>query len=309
MKRVLVTGATGCIGRHALPELVTHGWEVHAVSSRGVAENADIVWHQADLLDPQQVRLVTKRARASHLLHLAWYIAPGRWASAPENFAWVQASLELLHAFQRDGGTRVVTAGSCLEYDWNYGYCSEIRTPCAPHTAYGVCKHALQMLTSAFTAGTDLTSAWGRVFFLYGPYEHPERLVASVVRSLLSGEPARCSHGNQIRDYLFAQDVADAFVALLDSNLTGPVNIASGQPVALKDIVTRIGSLVGRADLIRLGAIPAAPTDTPLVVADITRLRDELGWRPRWSLDQGLEPTIAWWRSRMPAATGAGPHP
>lgn len=308
MKRVLVTGATGCIGRHALPELVAHGWEVHAVSSRGVAENADIVWHEADLLDPQQVRRVTERARPSHLLHLAWYIAPGRWASAPENFAWVQASLELLRAFQREGGTRVVTAGSCLEYDWNYGYCSETRTPCAPQTAYGVCKHALQMLTSAFTAGTDLTSAWGRVFFLYGPYEHPERLVASVVRSLLSGEPARCSHGNQIRDYLFAQDVADAFVALLDSNLTGPVNIASGQAISLREMVLRVGALLDRTNLIQFGAIPAAPTDTPLVVADITRLRDELGWRPRWSLDDGLEQTIAWWRSRMPAATGAGPH-
>jgi nucleoside-diphosphate-sugar epimerase len=155
------------------------------------------------------------------------------------------------------------------------------------------------MLTSAFTAGTGMTSAWGRVFFLYGPYEHPERLVASVVRSLLAGEPARCSHGNQIRDYLFAQDVADAFVALLDSNLTGPVNIASGQPVALKDIVTRIGSLVGRADLIRLGAIPPAATDTPLVVADVTRLSRELAWRPRFDLDRGLERTIAWWRDQI----------
>jgi len=300
MKRVLITGATGCIGRHALPTLVAHGWEVHAVSSPDVAASNDVVWHQADLLDQEQIRRLLKRVAASHLLHLAWYIAPGRWATAPENFAWVQSSLELLRGFQREGGSRIVGAGSCLEYDWNYGYCSEVRTPCTPHTAYGVCKHALQTLTSALTAGTDVTSAWGRVFFLYGPYEHPDRLVASVIRSLLSGEPARCSHGNQIRDYLFAQDVADALVALLESTLAGPINIASGQPLALKELVMRIGRLLGRTDLIRLGAIPAAATDMPLVVADVTRLSGELGWQPRFDLDRGLEQTIAWWRDRIP---------
>src|SRR5712692_7321483 len=247
MRRVLVTGATGCVGRHALPELLARGWEVHAVSSHDVPASATgVVWHRADLLVPQQIKTVVQSAGASHLLHLAWTIVPNRWATADENFLWVQAGLELVRAFGEHGGTRLVTAGSCLEYDWSYGYCSESRTPCRPHTVYGVCKHALQMLTSTFAAARDMSSAWARIFFLYGPHEHPDRLVASVIRSLLAGEPARCSHGKQIRDYVFAQDVADALVALLESSVTGPVNIASGQPIALKDIVGRIGIMLGR---------------------------------------------------------------
>ena len=308
MKRILVTGATGCIGRQAVSELVRRGWQVHAISSRETPpSSADVVWHRADVLDSHQLRTVVANAEASHLLHLAWYIAPGRWASAPENFTWVRASLELLDAFRQQGGTRIVTAGSCLEYDWNSGYCSEASTPCVPHTAYGTCKHALERLTNAFSSTYGLSSAWGRIFFLYGPHEHPDRLVASVIRSLLAGEPARCSHGTQVRDYLFAVDVAEAFVTLVESGITGPVNIASGQAIALREIVLRIGTLLDRSDLIQLGAIPAAATDTPLVVADVTRLRDEVGWRPRWSLDEGLEQTIAWWRSRVPAAAGTGP--
>ncbi len=218
------------------------------------------------------------------------------------NFAWVEASLGLLRAFQAAGGARIVTAGSCLEYDWNYGYCSESRTPCVPHTAYGACKHALQVLTSAFAATSGLTSAWGRIFFVYGPGEHPDRLVASVIRSLLAGEPARASHGRQVRDYLYAGDVADAFVTLLESQVSGPINIASGVPVTLASIVTRLGELTGRADLLRLGAIPAAPTDMPLVVADTARLARDLNWRPRVDLDRGLTETIDWWRAETRAA-------
>jgi nucleoside-diphosphate-sugar epimerase len=297
---VLVTGGTGCIGRHALPALLDRGWEVHAVSSHHSPPGAaGATWHRADLLDSQQVVELVRSVRPSHLLHLAWYIAPGRWATSPENFAWVQASLGLLHAFREQGGTRMVTAGSCLEYDWRYGYCSESRTPCSPHTAYGVCKHALQELTSAFSVASGLTSAWGRIFFLYGPHEHPDRLVASVVRSLLANEPARCSHGNQIRDYLFVQDVADALVTLMEGDVTGPVNIASGQAIALKEIVSKIGQLLGKPELIRLSAIPAAPTDVPLVVADVERLHRLMPWRPRYDLDSGLLRTIEWWRAQM----------
>src|SRR5204862_6165408 len=109
----------------------------------------------------------------------------------------------------------------------------------------------------AAAAANGVSTAWGRLFSVYGPHEHPKRLVPSVIRSLLAGEPAACSHGTQIRDYLFAQDAADALITLLESDITGPLNLASGQPIALRDIVQCLGTLLGRPDLIRLGAIPA----------------------------------------------------
>jgi nucleoside-diphosphate-sugar epimerase len=297
--RVLVTGATGCIGHFALPRLVRNGWDVLAVRSRRVAPQiAGVTWLQGNLLDPPDVQRIVAESQPSHLLHLAWDIAPGKWAQAPANLSWVSASLNLVTAFQQAGGLRVVSAGSCLEYDWNYGYCSEDRTPLSARTLYGTCKHALQLLTSAMSSGGSFSSAWGRIFFLYGPLEHPDRLVASVIRSLLAGVPARTSHGRQVRDYLYSDDVADAFVRLLESDVTGPINIASGQAVQLRDIIERIGDLTGRKELIQLGAIPAAQTDTPLVVADTGRLTAALGWTPSWDLDRGLQATIDWWRTQ-----------
>jgi nucleoside-diphosphate-sugar epimerase len=301
MARVLVTGGTGCVGRHALPLLVERGWDVHAVTSRASApEIAVVTWVHADLLEHGAPARAVRAVRPDALLHLAWFVAPGRWAAAPANIDWVPASLDLVRAFGEGGGHRVVVAGSCLEYDWNYGYCSETRTPLAPHTLYGTCKQALRLLVEGYAKTVGLSLAWGRIFFLYGPHEHPARLVASVVRSLVAGEVARCSHGLQVRDYLFAGDVASAFVALLERpDVCGPINVASGQPITLRTLAGRAGELLGCRDSIHFGAVDAAPTDTPLVVGDVTRLTTELGWTPEYDLDRGLSATIAWWRREL----------
>lgn len=300
MKKIIVTGASGFIGRHSLKPLIERGFEVHAVTSRLSSSVIDgCIWHRANLLDYSQIESLMQSIQPSHLLHFAWYVIPGKCWQAKENFLWVQASLELIRRFQEYGGQRLVIAGTCAEYDWKYGYCSELVTPRHPNSAYGICKNGLQEMISFYSGLTGLSSAWGRIFWLYGPHEYPNRLVSSVICSILKEEPARCSHGNQIRDFLCVQDVAEAFVALLESEVTGTVNIASGQPIAIKEVVTKIAAIIGSPDLIKLGAIPPAPNDQPLLVADVGRLSNEVGWCPKFNLDKGLEQTIAWWENHL----------
>ncbi len=150
MKRVLLTGATGFIGRHCLPLLLARDYEVHVVSSKPPSENIyDITWHQADLLNLEQVANLMAGVQPTHLLHFAWFTMPGKYWNSLENFHWVQASLNLLQAHLQHGGYRVVMAGTCAEYDWRYGYCSELVTPLSPATAYGICKHSLQLMLDA----------------------------------------------------------------------------------------------------------------------------------------------------------------
>lgn len=303
MKKVLLTGASGFIGRHCLRALIAHGYEVHAVSSRErapVKDSADGVhWHQADLLDAVQVSALLARVEPTHLLHSAWYAVPGAYWAALENFRWVEASLHLLQTFAATGGQRVVIVGSCAEYDWHYGYCSEHATPLQPATVYGVCKHALQLMLDALCRQTNMSAAWGRLFFLYGQHEYAERLVASVIRAILQEQVARCSHGRQIRDFLYVQDAADALVALLDSEVTGAVNIASGTPVTLRQVVEEIAVQLGRPDLIKLGALPAPEHEPRLLLADVARLCDEVHWSPRYELARGLAETIGWWKVQL----------
>ena len=297
MKKVLITGAAGFIGRHCLPILLTKGYEVHAADSRESAKNVpDVCWHQVDLLNSSEICRLMGEVRPTHLLHFAWFTTPGEYWTARENLDWVRASLDLLQAFEEFGGKRVVMAGTGAEYDWRYGYCSEQITPLAPTTLYGTCKHSLQIVLDSFARQTGLSAAWGRIFFLYGPHEHPSRLISSVIISVLKGEPARCSHGNQIRDFLYVEDVADAFTALLESNVTGPVNVASGCPIALRDIIYKIAEKIDRKDLIQLGVLPVSVHEPHLLVADVSRLTNEVGWLPKYNLDRGLEQTISWWK-------------
>ena len=286
MKRVLVTGAAGFIGRHCLRPLLDRNFEVRAITSRPLKlQNDGVEWHRADLFDVGELRNVLEDLRPDHLLHLAWCTEPGVYWTSPENFRWVQASLELFRAFSECGGKRLVTVGTCAEYDWRFGICAEDVTPLHPTTIYGSCKKALSELTRAYSSQAGLSSAWARMFFLYGPYEDKTRLVPSVIQALLSGEEAACTHGNQIRDFLYVEDAADALVTLLDSDVTGELNIATGKPLMIKEMVQAIGQKLNQIDLIHLGARQAPEGEPGVLLADISRLKSELKWQSKYSLD------------------------
>jgi len=192
--------------------------------------------------------------------------------------------------------------------------CDELSSPLAGSTKvadvsrYAACKIALQTTLADVGRKEHLSTAWGRIFFQFGPYEHPDRLVPSVICNLLLNREAACSHGRQIRSFLHVADVGEAFAAVLDSELEGPVNIGSDERVSLADLVDRIGRQIGRPELLRLGARPAPPREPSLLVPEIHRLRDEARWRPRFTLNEALSDTIAWWRGRLLDLTGAARH-
>ncbi|MFO0820393.1 MAG: NAD(P)-dependent oxidoreductase [Pirellulales bacterium] len=314
MKRVLVTGARGFIGRHCLLHLLELGYEVVAVSTMptplqslaathcadGSVTNAGskIEWRTADLLDPQQTQRLLDETRPTHLLHLAWYAKPGAYWNSPENLRWLEASQDLLRRFQARGGERVVVAGTCAEYVETTGIHHEIETPVRPKTLYGKCKHALHQYLDCLSEVTGLHSAWARIFLLYGADGPPEKFPQTVVASVVRGQPALCSHGRQVKDFLHVSDTADALVALLESPVQGVVNIGSGQGQQLAEMAERLAARCGRLDLLKLGALPARPNEPAALIADISRLRDEVGWSPRIDCHAGLDQLAdAWLRS------------
>lgn len=299
MKRVLLTGASGFIGRQAISPLLAQGYEVYTVSRHPNDHKLQGVKHTlCNLLDPSQTSQLIETIKPSHLLHFAWYVLPGKCWTASENLDWVAASLHLLQQFVKHGGKRVVMAGSCAEYDWvqGDGICRENQTLLNPSTLYGTCKHALYQIVEAYARQNKLSWAWGRIFHLYGPYEYPSRLVSYVIQNLLRKEFARCSQGNQVRDFLHVADVAEAFVALLESEVQGAINIASGQAITIKEVIDQIANKLNAKNLVQYGML-STPNDPPIILADVNKLFNDLSWQPRQSLENGLEATIAWWKN------------
>lgn len=303
MTRTLVTGASGFIGQPLTERLASGSGEVHAVSRAAVPpEGLGVHWHRVDLADRHAVRELLEEVRPERLIHLAWYVEHGRFWSAPENEDWVQNSLGLLRAFVASGGHRAVMLGSCAEYDWSAADAPlrELDSPVAPSTLYGQSKDALRRAGEAYAQEAGIEFAWARPFFFYGPRENPARLMPAVIKPLLAGEPVPTTEGSQRRDFMHVDDVAGAIAALLESSVRGAVNIASGEAVAVRDVVAQIAALIGRPELIRAGSLPSR--DEPqLLCADVSRLREEVGYSPRWTLAEGLEATVRWWQMEQEA--------
>lgn len=305
-RRVLVTGAGGFIGRRVLGDLLARGFEVHAAGHSATAPAPpDVCWHAADLLDGSARRALVAEVGASHLLHLAWYAEPGAFWVARENAPWVAATVDLVDEFAAAGGARAVLAGTCAEYDWQAAQPLAEDAPLAPATFYGVCKDATRRVVEGLAERAEISVAWGRIFFLYGPQEDERRLVASVAKQLVAGERAPTSAGTQLRDFMHVDDVAGAFAALLDGDVRGAVNIGSGNGVSVRSIVEQLGVAAGRPDLLDIGAVEQRPGDPQEITADVTRLGVEVGFAPRYALADGLAATVAWWRERSAGGSAA----
>lgn len=297
---MLVTGATGFLGSHCLRPLMERGFDVLALyRERPPQDEPGIRWIRGDIMDRTAMRGLLEEHKPKGLLHLAWFVEPGKLITDPSNLSWVSASLDLIRAFRENGGERCTISGSCYEYDWRFGYCVEDVTPCEPDTLYGAAKDSLRRTFLAYCNVSGLSGSWGRAFFMYGPRENPSRLVSSVIISLLKGHPAKSSHGLQVRDYLHIQDVADGMVALLASRGRGAYNIAAGTSTTIREIVGLLGKITGRTDLLQIGALPARANDAPLVLGDGRRTLSDAGWKPRLGLEAGLTQTVDWWRAHL----------
>jgi nucleoside-diphosphate-sugar epimerase len=300
MKRVVVTGGTGFIGQHLMEPLRRRGFEIHLIGRRRPLD-AKIVFHEADVLDVARMREAIAAANASHLLHLAWDVEPGKYWRSPQNLDWIAASLHLVRNFTEHGGGRTVIAGSCAEYLWGAERFLEEKTPCQPATLYGTSKDALRRILMGYADIAPMSIGWGRIFFLYGPGEKRGRLVSDAIHNLLSRREFPTSHGLQRRDFMHVSDVASAFAALLDCDVRGPVNIGTGEAVSVRSLLETIGRQTNASDFLRFGQRPLPPSEPEVIEADVARLLNEVGFRPHYDLAGGVAETIAWWRRACPA--------
>jgi nucleoside-diphosphate-sugar epimerase len=277
-----------------LDELVRQGFCVHAVSrSKAGSSDQGVVWHALDLNSGDAVRTLMATLRPTHLLHLAWITTPELYRFAPENLDWLEASLALIRAFGEHGGQRLVGVGSSAEYDASEIPCSEDRTPIRPVTPYGRCKSALWMAAEACAQRYGFSIAWGRVFAPYGPGDPLRRLIPSLIAAFSAGRQINVTDGRQIRDFIYAPDVASLLVRLLENqDAAGAFNVGTGRGVSVRQVIELVADRYNAHDLVHLGAQPKREDEPLFLVADMSKVRRVLDWSAPTAIEDGLERLI-----------------
>lgn len=290
--RVIVTGANGFIGRNCIDSLRRKGHEVIAFChNEPLTRYTDVEYVLLDLFNEDTLRKELKRIKATHLLHLAWCVEHNEYMHSNKNLNWLVNSIDLLERFVEYGGIRAVTAGTCAEYDWSRVYKGTIipeNFPKNPRgSLYSASKYSLGNLSYSFMSKNGLSSAHGRVFFLFGCGEGKERLIPSSVAQLRKYKKVVLKDSCCVRDFLYVKDVSDAFSVLLDSDVSGPVNISSGEGITIRKLVELLDKLGGFGGSILEDPISEKEIKIPQIVGNNELLRS-LGWRRNYSIEEAI---------------------
>lgn len=289
-RTVLLTGATGLIGKETLTPLLKHGFKVYALTIDDANPNVDVNWIRTNLFDFNEVDKCIQALRPSHLLNMAW-ATTGDYLTNDINYAFLSAGINLVRSFVRNGGHRLVCVGSCLEYKPKDTPINETDDLACEENAYVFCKNALNKVATRICLESGVSFGYGRIFYTFGRNEDTRRLAGAIVNKLSKNERVTITSGPLLRDYMYAKDVAAALTSLLDSPVEGPVNIASGSAIAIHDFAVALASAIGKPSLVEFQ--DKATNQPPIIVADNHRLHDEVHFVPSFTLVDAIKDLTA----------------
>jgi UDP-glucose 4-epimerase len=302
----IVLGGGGFIGVNLCRRLASSGLRVRAFGRRCLFPEAleGVEWYQGDFTDA--VLLASAIETYDIVFHLIHATTPhsANLDMAGDVQQNVISSLALMDISRNLGVKRIVFVSSGGTV---YGPAAQIPTPEAartePITAYGISKLAIEKYLALYERLHGLDYRILRVANPFGPYQVPTKnqgIIATLVSHALRHEHIEIwGDGSVVRDYVFVGDVIDAMeIAAADRGDGRIFNIGTGQGRSLREVIAAIEGQLGRR--LDVDWKPGRPIDVPASIMAIERARDVLGWAPRTPFEQGLEQTIAWWRSRAP---------
>ncbi len=270
IKNVLVTGATGFVGRRVTRCLARHGHMVRAIIRQGTQARlepgaAKDPVESSDMFAEPPAWWQRACTGIDVVVHLAWYAEPGKYLTSPRNLSCLSGTLALAEGAIAAGVRRFIGVGTCFEYDLAAGNLS-VDTPIKPLTPYAATKAAAFLALSQTLPAAGVDFAWCRLFYLHGEGEDQRRLAAAIRANLSRGAAIDLTSGKQIRDFLDVDEAGSRIAALVDSDRSGAVNVCSGVGITVRAFAEAIADEYGRRDLLRFGARPDNVTDPPCVV-------------------------------------------
>jgi GDP-4-dehydro-6-deoxy-D-mannose reductase len=281
---ILVTGAGGFVGRHVL--------------ERGTA----VLAAAGDLRDRETAMAVVAESRPAGVIHLAAATEGGDWQRLADDVAMTGHLIEALAEHAPDAP--LLVPGSAAQYGMATTQPLTEASPLAPVSAYGARKCALEVAATAGALQRGVRVIWARGFNHLGPGQAPDAPVANWARQVAlveraGGGQVHTGRLDRVRDFLDVRDVADAYLALLGSPGSGPVNVCSGQATRLEEIADLLrGRATAPVEFVRDPLLERG-TDPVHVVGDPAQLYSLVSWRPRYALEESVGDALDEWRDRV----------
>jgi UDP-glucose 4-epimerase len=291
-RRILVTGASGFVGARLCERLESLGAQVLGLArSEPVSGNPPATWLRADLGDPESARAAIGHARADVIMHVAGHVwgTPDPGVIVPTLHSNLLGTVNVLTAAHQTGARRVIVTGTMMEPDF-------AGADGVPNSPYAASKWASSVYGRMFHALYDLPVVNLRLFMVYGPGDGDGRkLIPCIIQSLLRREAPPLSSGRWPVDWVYIDDVIDAYLcaAVADGVEGHTFDVGSGQLVPIRRVAEILTGLIGNGVRPRFGVRPDRPNEVARV-ADVAGAQELLGWRASVRLEEGLRRTIEW---------------
>ena len=305
MKRVIITGGTGFIGANLARRLLKEGHDLHLLVRPGYKPwrieeiKNDINLHLVDLLDPQALNGAVKKIRPDWIFHLAVYGAyPAQSDARLMAETNIIGTINMVEACLKTGFEAFINTGTSSEYGFKDHAPSETEF-LEPNSSYAVTKASATLFCRNAAQRERAHLQTLRLYSVYGPYEESTRLMPTFIRYGLKGEFPPLANPDVAHDFIYVEDAVDAYLlaAAKPSQEPGAVyNVGTGIQTSLRTVVDAARQAMGIAALPKWGSMPNRNWDTNIWIADSRKIRQCLGWQPRYSFAEGFLLTVEWFR-------------
>lgn len=291
MDTILITGASGLLG-HAVVERLARLEKyniIAVVSGRKIVKSNSnrVTIEVANLLDKEATSALLKRTNPDIICHFAWALEEKDFRNSDDNLLWIEASLHLLREFR---GKRFIYSGSSSQYGLLDGKGGK------EYSLYGVSKLSFEKIAENYYAKKGIRFVSARYFTIYGPGDvKQDAAIPNAIQTLLRHEKFLCKAPSNLWDFIYVDDAAEAMVRLIQSNLDGTLDIATGHPVAMRTVFNTIAEEIGCLELLEYNE---GNLNTTSLTADIFRLEKELGYVCKVPLARGIAETVNWWKRK-----------
>ena len=300
---VIITGPTGAVGQTLSRLLLRKGITVYAVCRPGSPKIGRFPAHErlhivpCDITALRSLPQMIQEVRAEAFYHFAWAGNDGsNRDNMPLQTANIRYTLDACEAAHALGCGVFVGAGSQAEYGRSSAPLSP-QTPCFPENGYGMAKLCAGQMSRKECKRLGMAHIWARILSVYGPYEQASSMTVSTITKLLRGECPEMTAGEQIWDYLYAEDAAEALYRMAVSGRDGAVYpLGSGSPRPLREYVSMLRDAVDPALPVAFGARAYAENQVMYLAADLTALHEDTGFVPQVSFAEGIRRTVEWVR-------------